>query len=326
MYEEYDILQKSFNAIEAEELMDMEFPAQKSIIRDLIPQGLSILGGAPKVGKSWLVLDLCVKVAKGENLWGYETTKGRSLYVALEDTYSRLQKRLLSITQEAKNMSISTFAYKISEGIEAQIKKQMKDHPDTSLIVIDTFQMIRGSKETSYGSDYAEIKALKELADEFGIAILLVHHVRKLDDDDPFNMLLGTNGIAGGVDTMLVLLKNNRSSNEATLYCTGRDIEDRELKLRFNRESFKWDLIADSIENPEFFLPEEIQKLIEYMKLKQSFNGTNSDRINDLKIVALCYQSIIQDHKTESSRIVYKFSVKKNDNKWIISSVEALNN
>ena len=86
MYEEYEILKKSFNAIEAEELMDMEFPAQKSIIRDLIPQGLSILGGAPKVGKSWLVLDLCVKVAKGENLWGYETTKGRSLYVALEDT------------------------------------------------------------------------------------------------------------------------------------------------------------------------------------------------------------------------------------------------
>lgn len=277
MYEEYEILKKSFNAIEAEELMDMEVKEQKFIIKNLLPAGLSILGGSPKIGKSWLVLKLCINIANGENFLGFQTNKGRTLYVSLEDTYSRLQKRLLSITDEVKNMSISNFAYKIGEGIDSQIKKQMNDYPDTVLIVIDTLQMIRGSKEVNYANDYAEIKVLKQLADELGIAILLVHHLRKLNDDDPFNMLSGTNGIAGGVDTMFVLAKKDRTSNEATLYCTGRDIEDRELKLRFNRESFTWDLVADSIENPEFFLPSEMNKLIEFMKIKQSFNGSNTD-------------------------------------------------
>ena len=161
--------------------------------------------------------------------------KGTTLYVSLEDTASRLQERLLSVTDEAPNVFFTTFSFKIGEGLEEQIKSFVTDHPETALIVIDTFQMIRSTgSEVSYASDYNEIEVIKKLAEELKITILLVHHLRKQGDSDPFNMLSGTNGLAGGVDTLFVLDKSKRCSTNATLYCSGRDIEDREIELSFD--------------------------------------------------------------------------------------------
>lgn len=277
MYEEFE-LKKVFNSIDGETLIDMNLPRTKFIIKDLLPQGLAILGGSPKVGKSWLVLDWCVRIAKGESIWKFTTEKGTTLYVSLEDTTCRLQERLLSITDEAPNVHFATFAFKIGEGLEQQIKNFIEEHPDTVLIVIDTFQMVRNAgKEVNYASDYNEIEIIKKLAEELKITILLVHHLRKLADGDPFNMLSGTNGLAGGVDTVFILDKSKRCSNQATLYCSGRDIEDRELELRFDKEDCSWRLVSDSKEKPEMLLPDLINKLIEFMKEKVFFNGSNTD-------------------------------------------------
>ncbi len=264
----------------------MDLPATKFVIKDLLPQGLAIIGGAPKVGKSWLMLDWCVRIAKGETIWNFPTTKGTTLYVSLEDTASRLQERLLSVTNEAPNVFFTTFSFKIGEGLEEQIKSFVADHPGTALIVIDTFQMIRNTgSEVSYASDYNEIEILKKLAEELKITILLVHHLRKQGDSDPFNMLSGTNGLAGGVDTMFVLDKSKRCSANATLYCSGRDIEDREIELTFDKESCTWNFVSDSSDNPEMLLPVEMQNLIEMMKSISSFCGSNSnfvERYNQL--------------------------------------------
>lgn len=277
MYEEFE-LKKVFNSIDGETLIEMNLPRTKFVIKDLLSQGLAILGGSPKVGKSWLVLDWCVRIAKGESIWSFTTGKGTTLYVSLEDTTVRLQERLRSITDEAPNVHFATFGFKIGEGLEQQIKNFVEDYPDTVLIVIDTFQMVRNAgKEVNYASDYNEIEIIKKLAEELKISILLVHHLRKQGDSDPFNMLLGTNGLAGGVDTMFVLDKSKRCSNQATLYCSGRDIEDRELELRFDKEECIWRLVSDSNENPEMLLPDVITQLIEFMKEKVSFSGSNTD-------------------------------------------------
>ena len=256
----------------------MDLPATKFVIKDLLPQGLAIIGGAPKVGKSWLMLDWCVRIAKGETIWNFPTTKGTTLYVSLEDTASRLQERLLSVTDEAPNVFFTTFSFKIGEGLEEQIKSFVADHPDTVLIVIDTFQMIRSTgSEVSYASDYNEIEVIKKLAEELNITILLVHHLRKQGDSDPFNMLSGTNGLAGGVDTMFVLDKSKRCSTNATLYCSGRDIEDREIELCFDKDNCVWNFVSDSSNNPEMLLPVEMQKLIDMMKEISFFSGSNAD-------------------------------------------------
>ena len=256
----------------------MDLPATKFVIKDLLPQGLAIIGGAPKVGKSWLMLDWCVRIAKGKTIWNFPTTKGTTLYVSLEDTASRLQERLLSVTDEAPNVFFTTFSFKIGEGLEEQIKSFVTDHPGTALIVIDTFQMIRNTgSEVSYANDYNEIEILKKLAEELKITILLVHHLRKQGDSDPFNMLSGTNGLAGGVDTLFVLDKSKRCSTNATLYCSGRDIEDREIELCFDKDNCVWKFVSDSSDNPEMLLPDEMQKLIEMMKEISFFSGSNAD-------------------------------------------------
>lgn len=276
-------IKKRFNAIDGETLLDMNLPRTKFVIQGILPQGLAIIAGAPKVGKSWLILDWCVKIAKGENIWNFKTTQGTTLYLCLEDNNSRIQDRLLTIADEVtRNVYFVTSCCSLSDGLEEQIRNFVNEHRDTVLIVIDTLQMVRqNSKDTSYASDYKEIEAIKKIADDLQIAILLVHHMRKQDDKDPLNKLSGTNGIAGGADTIFTLDRSKRSQNNAALICTGRDIEYRELELSFNKDDCIWNLIADSSENSDMLMPDEMNLLIEMMKEIENFNGSNAKFVDE---------------------------------------------
>ncbi len=151
----------------------------------MLPQGVSILGGAPKIGKSWMV-HWCVRIAKGESVWNLPTEKGTVLYLCLEDSLARIQDRLNCITYEVpSNLFIATKSGSIVSGLIQQIQNFIITHTDTTLIVIDTFQMIRNNSELSYANDYNDIGKLKQYADEMSISILLVHHLRKQGDSDP---------------------------------------------------------------------------------------------------------------------------------------------
>ena len=184
----------------------------------------------------------------------------------------------MTITEEAPpDVHFATNCLTIGDGLEEQIRNFVTEHPHTVLVAIDIFQKVRSNNEVSYSVDYNEMEILKQLSQELKIAILLVHHVRKEKADDPFDMISGSNGLAGCADTEFVLLKSKRSSGDATLHCTGRDIEDREILLRFNKETCTWEYISDSVENPETLLPTELQKLIEMMKEKSFFSGSNAD-------------------------------------------------
>ena len=231
-------MENQLKVIDGESLVDMRLPPTRFCVQTLLPQGVTILGGAPKVGKSWLVLDLCVRVAKGEPIWNLPTTKGATLYLCLEDTERRVQERLLGITDDVPaNAFFAVTAKTLADGLTEQIRQFVSEHPDTVLVAVDTFQMVRGSdSDPSYASDYQEIQVLKKLADELSISLLLVHHLRKQGDSDPLNKLSGTTGISGAVDAVFVLDKSKRSQSGATLICTGRDIEYRELELRFEKD------------------------------------------------------------------------------------------
>ena len=270
--------------IDGETLLDMDIMAPRFCVRDLLPQGLSILGGAPKIGKSWLVLDLCLRVAKGESMWNMETAKGTTLYLCLEDTYFRIQQRLGCITDEAPpNLFFANAAGTLADDLEQQIILFVREHPDTLLIVIDTFQMVRTSNgEPSYGGDYQELQKLKRIADALQISILLVHHLRKQGDRDPVNRLSGTTGISGAADAIFILDKDERNQNCAKLVCTGRDIEHRELELRFSKESCTWEMLSDSLECPEVLLPPEMGMLLEFMTQEKYFTGTSTELANRL--------------------------------------------
>lgn len=234
--------------INAEELLSCPMPPTRFIIDQLLPQGLHILAGATKIGKSWLALALCLCVAKGESLWSFAAQKCGVLYLCLEDSYQRIRCRLLDLTEDAPDtLYFSVMSAQLHNGLEQQIEQFLSEHPDTGLVVIDTLQRVRGSGDNGnpYANDYRDIGTLKALADKHRIAILLIHHVRKLRSDDPMDMISGTNGISGATDTNFVLMKTSRSENTATLYCTGRDIVYRELRLEFDSETHLWNLLSD---------------------------------------------------------------------------------
>ncbi|MBQ8121000.1 MAG: AAA family ATPase [Ruminococcus sp.] len=236
-----------------EEIMTTLYKPIEFAVDELIAQGLYILAGSPKVGKSWLALQLCLAVAKGEKLLERETQSGTALYLCLEDGYERIQKRLYELTDEPSDkLFFSIMADSIGCGLEQEIEKFKSVYDDLRLVVIDTLQMVRSEAESTYGNDYAELLPLKNLAQQLGISIVLVHHLRKAADSDPFNMVSGSTGLNGCVDGLLVLMKAKRSANQATLHCTGRDIEDKELLL--TRQGARWEL-ADESENkpPDIF-------------------------------------------------------------------------
>lgn len=239
MSKEKDLLK----TIDGETLLNSPLKAPEFIISKLIQQGLHLLGGSPKIGKSWLVLWMCLQIANGNPVWNYETRKGTVLYLALEDSFERLQSRLLEFTDEApSNLHFAILSNSIEDGLNSQIENFIQEHPDTVFIAIDTLQKIRNidSKSNPYANDYNDLAFLKEIADKNHIAILLVHHLRKQRDDDPLNMLSGSTGLSGAVDTVFILSRPKRTDNLATLYCSGRDIETVEIPLEFSNENFVW--------------------------------------------------------------------------------------
>lgn len=226
---------KQLQTIDADTLLSTPLPVTKFIVERLLPEGLHILAGSPKVGKSWLALWICLQAPKGELVWELPTAPGTVLYLCLEDSYTRIQNRLFQITDDAPNtLHFANLSGSIGDGLENQISSFLSEHPYTNLIVIDTLQKIRDiiPDTNSYASDYRDLSSLKNLADSHHIAILLIHHLRKMKDDDPMNMISGTTGLSGATDSNFVLKRKDRHSPYAELHCTGRDIESRVLELR----------------------------------------------------------------------------------------------
>ncbi len=246
----------------------------------MISTGLFILAGAPKVGKSWLALDVALSIAKGEQLLGRETKRGTALYLCLEDSYNRIQNRLFELTSEpSENLHFAIMAGTLGGVLEKQIENFKSQHTDLKIIIIDTLQKIRSGDESSYASDYKELSILKNLADKLRIAILLVHHTRKCRDNDPFNMISGTTGISGCVDGSMVMIERQRGSGEVVLHCVGRDIENLELHLK--RNGARW--VAEEKITPK---PRDIFSFMmhDFMLEKNYFKGSATMLVGELKM------------------------------------------
>lgn len=264
---------KELKMYSSEYIMNTPMKPIEYCVDGLISQGLFILAGAPKVGKSWLALDMCLSIAKGEKVLGKETSCGHVVYLSLEDSLIRLQNRLYELTDEpSDNLNFAIMAESISNGLPEQIEYCRKRFDDLKIVVIDTLQKVRNESESSYSSDYKELSVLKSLADKLGIAIVLVHHTRKCSDGDPFNMISGSTGLSGCVDGSMVLIESKRGSRKAKLYCVGRDIENQEINVVF--ESSRWK-VSDEIKNiePDYF-PFAVHN---FMVTQKKFKGSATE-------------------------------------------------
>ena len=257
------------NTVSMTELYDTVYPPRRPIVNDLLYSGTYLFVGAPKVGKSFFMGQLAYHVAMGLPLWEYEVHQGTVLYLALEDDYARLQRRLSRMfgVEETSNLYFATQAKSVSEGLDQQLEGFIREHPDVRLISIDTLQKVReiGGDRYSYASDYEIVTKLKTFSDRYGICLLVVHHTRKMEAEDSFDMISGTNGLLGAADGAFILQKKKRTDRSAKLSVVGRDQQDQELTLEFDQAHCLWKLVKSETEiwkTPPDLVLESVAKLV----------------------------------------------------------------
>ncbi|MFF4275011.1 AAA family ATPase [Streptomyces sp. NPDC001536] len=233
----------------ADQLMDAHFPEPKWAVPGILAEGVSLLAGPPKVGKSWLSLGLGLSVAAGGKAFDSVPVEGGPvLYLALEDTPRRLQTRmgkLLGGQPAPAGLTLVTECPPFPQGGSEAIAQWLERNPDARMVVIDVFAKMRGQAPqgvSAYDADYVSVGYAKRLADHYGVAVVLVHHVRKAGSDDFLTEVSGTNGIAGAADATLVL-KRARGQADGILHVTGRDVDESEYALSFQPASGAWHLL-----------------------------------------------------------------------------------
>lgn len=228
------------------EILDTTFPPQIPLIEDFLYTGTYLFAGAPKLGKSFFMAQIGFHISTGTPIWNHAVHKGTVLYLALEDNFARIQKRLSKMFDMADTdkFFFAIESKSLNEGLDLQMDNFIKEHPDTKLIIIDTLQKIRevGGDKYSYASDYEIITKLKSFADRHNIGILVVHHTRKMESSDAFDMISGTQGLLGAADGAFIMQKEKRTENKAILDISGRDQQDQKLHLKFDVERCVWDL------------------------------------------------------------------------------------
>jgi hypothetical protein len=241
--------------VNASALKDMKFAPIRYVVPGYIAEGCSILAGAPKLGKSWMVFDMAIAKATGGTCLGsVQTLEAEDvLYLALEDNLRRLQSRMdrlmpMSAPWPAR-LTFATSWPRANEGGLDRIREWAKAAEKPKLVIIDVLQAFRppvSPKDNSYQADYNAVRVLTELASELGIAIIAVLHTRKARDQvDPFDRVSGTLGLSGAADSALIL---DRDGQGVTLYGRGRDIPEIESAMQFNKDACRWSVMGRAAE------------------------------------------------------------------------------
>ena len=314
----------------AKELDEMELPDVQFFVEDLIPEGLTLLAAPPKMNKSWFALAAGLAIAKGERFLGKKTKQCGVLYMALEDSWGRLQRRqrkILKGSEAPENFNFVIESKSIFSGLIGQMEGHLKNYPDTKFIIIDTLQRVREnvrSNKSAYAEDYKEMTELHKFYKEHGVAILVVHHTKKSKDDDRFNNISGSQGILGSSDTSIVFDKKNREDTIIDLSITGRDIENGgDYKIEFSDYEFTMLGTREYVEKKEAEsayhnspVRKTILKLLEVYPTS-GWDGTARDLTNAILRIANAHRDgknlgkelkAIQDLLLKKDNIIFEYS------------------
>ena len=264
-WEEYDAKQKRnggaaratdwrSHVFTAAALRTMDFPAVSYIVPGIIPEGLTILAGRPKIGKSWMALDLAIGIATGKTvLGGVHVEQGDVLYCCLEDNPRRLKRRVTKLLgafggEWPERLTLATRWRRLDQGGVEDIEAWSKSVPLPRLVLLDTLAGVRPARagsDTLYEGDYRALSDVHRFSNERGMGAVALHHTRKMEAEDPVDTISGSFGLAGQADTCLILARSNKGT---TLYVRGRDIEECERAITFGSENCKWTLLGDAAE------------------------------------------------------------------------------
>ena len=282
--------------ISAQELMTRTYAPIRWIVPGYLVEGMTLLAGAPKLGKSWLTLGWGAAVASGGYAMGsIKCEQGDVLGLMLEDNQRRLQRRLrqMNLVHVPERLRLLTEWPTLDNGCLDEIEAWIEAVENPRLVVVDVFARVKGAKgakETDYDADYRQAAKLQALASKHGIAAAVVHHTRKMAADDPFDEVSGTRGLTGAADSVLVL---KRDGQQPILYGRGRDLEEIETALQFDKETGAWEIlgeawqVADTIERRH--LQEVLGRSVDPMTPTELAAATGKSRQNVQNMLTKMY-------------------------------------
>jgi hypothetical protein len=245
-------------AFTAEQLRLMKFEPIAWIVQEIIPaEGVTLLCSRPKFDKSWLAYDLCIGSTMDRFVLGtIKPSQGDVLYLALKDSKRRLQSRMTKLlpTFSGKwpdKLTITTEWRRLHEGglddIRAWYESTKAKGGKPRMVVIDVLAKVikpTGNKPV-YEADYEALTGLHRLSHKLGIAIVVIHHTRKMAADDLMETVSGSYGLTGAVDTVIVMANKGGG---AVLDVRGRDVESAELAVQFSKDSCRWTILGAAAE------------------------------------------------------------------------------
>ena len=254
-------------------------------VKGLIVEGLTLLCGASKVGKSWLVLQMAVAVSSGAPCLGRQTDPGPVLYCSFEDSERRLQQRLQRQgSTPGTDLHFETQVLPLDAGLLDALEGWVTQHTGARLIIIDTLQKIRGAALTranAYAEDYKVVGRLKAFADRHHVAVVLVHHLNKMRDaDDPFDRISGSTGLMGAADTA-ILISRQRGEDDATVTFAGRDVWGDDFQIRF--DDCRWRVCDPALLARERYAHAPIVQAVKRFMEQGTFDGTHSASYEDFR-------------------------------------------
>lgn len=284
--------------VSASDLQAMTFAPVSYFLSGYIPEGAAILAGKPKIGKSWLFLDVALAATNDRyTLGALKPIQGDVLYLALEDNLRRLKKRIAKLLGPdlkcSDRLKFATEWQRADQGGLEDIEEWCRSVPSPAAVFVDTlekFRPLRIGKSEAYSTDYAAVTGLQKIAAKFGIAILIAHHLRKMAADDPFDEVSGTLGLTAAADTIVIL---KRHGEAVTLYARGRDIEEKESAVQFNRHTCRWTILGEAT---------EIRVSSERAAILQALAGAGPDGLAVSEIMA----ATGRNNRNATDRLLFK--------------------
>lgn len=300
----------TIHAVEATDLAGKTFAPLVEPVKGLIVEGVTLLCGASKIGKSWLVLQMCVSVANGTPFLGRQTVPGPVLYLAYEDSERRLQERLQRQNSAINgNLQFDTKVIPLDAGLLDALTAWVESNPNARLIVIDTLQRVRGavpSRANAYAVDYAVMGRLKAFADCHHVAIVVVHHLNKLRDvGDPFDKISGSTGLMGAADTAIIIARQ-RGEDDATVTYAGRDVYGDDFQIRF--EDCRWHVCDPAILARERYENADTVKAVKLLLQQATFDGTHASTYEDFREWAAQRSLYVGPHQKDTARLLGQFA------------------
>jgi hypothetical protein len=295
-------------------LYDADFPPQRFVVPGILPTGLSILAGRPKLGKSWLALQIACAVGAGGSVLGQQAVKGRVLYLALEDTPRRLRDRLqkLDVPRDAE-IHFATDWAPFSLGGAKDLTQELG--AGYNLVIVDTFSRAIGRADQMDATAMTlAMSQLHHIAAHDDVALLLVDHHRKsaspLGDADPIDDIFGSTAKAGVVDAALGLYRQH-GKTEATLKVTGRDVMEQELALRWDPDHFSWICQGDAEAHERTQRQGEVLHALEglgWTSLRDLSDATGQDRSNLHGRLQKLVEETAVERKEMRGRVFYRLA------------------